>query len=200
MQTQVHDTGYPVSASVPWPTAPLSSPAPVPAGPSARDSNSAGAVPCTASSPARDVPRTASSPGQASCVPSGADSVPPQDSSAATRIAVPLDAAPARPRTGDSSASTPAAVPVTPPTQAVSTPSSTAPAPDLHHASSDAAPAVLPHRTRLQGGIQKPKEFTDNTVRYGNLAESSKPFNLLSTPHWKTAMMDEYSALIRNKT
>jgi hypothetical protein len=49
---------------------------------------------------------------------------------------------------------------------------------------------VLPHRTRLQGGIRQLKKFTDMTVRYGHLAVSCEPFNLeeaLSTPHCKAA-------------
>jgi hypothetical protein len=66
-----------------------------------------------------------------------------------------------------------------------------------------APPQVLPHRTRHQGGIQKPKQYNNVTVRYGHLAVSSEPLNLheaLSTPHWKSAMHDEYAALLRNKT
>jgi hypothetical protein len=66
-----------------------------------------------------------------------------------------------------------------------------------------APPQVLPHRTRLQGGIRKPKQYNDGTVHYGHLAVSSEPLNLheaLSTPHWKSAMHDEYAALLRNKT
>jgi hypothetical protein len=50
---------------------------------------------------------------------------------------------------------------------------------------------------------EKPKEFTDGTVRYGNVAFSSEPLNLheaLTVPHWKMAMNDEHSALMRNKT
>jgi hypothetical protein len=73
--------------------------------------------------------------------------------------------------------------------------------PDQQLSSSGSDQLILPHRTRLQGGIKKPKEFTDGTVRYGNLAGNSEPFNLqeaLSTPHWKSAMQDEYSALMRN--
>jgi hypothetical protein len=45
--------------------------------------------------------------------------------------------------------------------------------------------------------------FTDGTVRYGNLAVLSEPYNLqeaLSVPQWKQAMRDEYIALLQNKT
>jgi hypothetical protein len=61
---------------------------------------------------------------------------------------------------------------------------------------------VLPHCTRLQGGIRKLKAHTDGTVQYGNLAASSEPFILqeaLSILHWQMAMNDEYNALMRNK-
>jgi hypothetical protein len=41
---------------------------------------------------------------------------------------------------------------------------------DIPGSSSTASsPKILPHRTGLQGGIQKPKAFTNGTVRYGNL-------------------------------
>jgi hypothetical protein len=58
---------------------------------------------------------------------------------------------------------------------------------------------IIPHRTRLQGGIGKPKKYTDRTIRYGNLAISSTPLNVqeaLSVPHWKQAMHDELTALL----
>jgi hypothetical protein len=62
---------------------------------------------------------------------------------------------------------------------------------------------VAPPRTHLQDGIQKPKRYIDGTVCYAFLSSSSEPSNLqeaLSTPQWKVAMDDEYSALMRNKT
>jgi hypothetical protein len=89
------------------------------------------------------------------------------------------------------------------PTQDVAPSTCAAPAPAVRHVSPTANQMVLPHRTWLQGGIRKPKEFTDGTVRYGNVAISSEPLNLheaLSVPHWKMRMNDEYIALMRNKT
>jgi hypothetical protein len=89
------------------------------------------------------------------------------------------------------------------PTQDVAPSTCAAPAPAVRHVSPTTDQMVLPHRTRLQGGIRKPKEFTDGTVRYGNVAFSSEPLNLheaLTVPHWKMAMNDEYNALMRNKT
>jgi hypothetical protein len=37
---------------------------------------------------------------------------------------------------------------------------------------------ALPHGTRLQGNIKKPKEFTDDAIRYGYLVISSESLNL----------------------
>jgi hypothetical protein len=85
------------------------------------------------------------------------------------------------------------------PTQDVAPSTCAAPAPAVRHVSPTADQMVLPHRTRLQGGIRKPKEFTDGTVRYGNVAISSEPLNLheaLTVPHWKMAMNDEYITLL----
>jgi histone deacetylase 1/2 len=45
--------------------------------------------------------------------------------------------------------------------------------------------------------------FTDGCVRYGNLATIGEPTNLyeaLENPHWKDAMVKEYSALMKNNT
>jgi hypothetical protein len=64
-------------------------------------------------------------------------------------------------------------------------------------------PSVVAPRTRLQGGIQKPKVYTDGTVRYACLTSSGEPYSLqeaMSTPHWMEAMANEYHALICNKT
>jgi histone deacetylase 1/2 len=58
--------------------------------------------------------------------------------------------------------------------------------------------------TRLQHGIRKPKQYTDGTICYGNLASVfSEPTDLheaLSNPLWKAAMDNEISALMKNKT
>jgi hypothetical protein len=57
--------------------------------------------------------------------------------------------------------------------------------------------------TRLQHGIQKPKTYTDGTVRYGLLAGLDEPTNLheaLQDSRWKSAMNHELEALAKNKT
>jgi hypothetical protein len=88
-------------------------------------------------------------------------------------------------------------------TPAAALPSSTSAAPGsaMQHASPGGVPVILPHLTRLQGGIRKPKEYKDGTIWYGNLAMTSEPFTLqeaLSVPHCKMAMTDEHNALMRN--
>jgi hypothetical protein len=65
----------------------------------------------------------------------------------------------------------------------------------------DPAPAA-PH-THLQAGIHKPKVYFDDTVLYAFSTTSCEPHSLqeaLSTPSWKEAMNDEYTAIMRNKT
>lgn len=57
-------------------------------------------------------------------------------------------------------------------------------------------------RTRGSHGIQKPKQYTDGTVRHGFIV-SSKLNNLdeaFGNSDWKQAMDSEYMALMRNKT
>jgi histone deacetylase 1/2 len=58
--------------------------------------------------------------------------------------------------------------------------------------------------TRLQHGIHKTKVYTNDTIRYGNLASvSPEPTNVseaLSDKNWKHAMDVEYAALMKNKT
>ena len=57
--------------------------------------------------------------------------------------------------------------------------------------------------TRSQKGIRNPKIRTDGTIPYGMLCIAGEPTKLedaLGDPKWKTAMDDEYSALMRNKT
>jgi hypothetical protein len=66
-------------------------------------------------------------------------------------------------------------------------------------------PAVTRPRTRLQDHIVKPKVFTDDTVRYDHLglAMIREPKTLLEAlhdEHWKGAMDEEFSALMKNKT
>lgn len=57
--------------------------------------------------------------------------------------------------------------------------------------------------TRSQSGIRKAKVYTDGTVKYGLITASGEPQNLeeaMTDKNWKSAMDDEYSALMRNKT
>jgi hypothetical protein len=63
-------------------------------------------------------------------------------------------------------------------------------------------PLVVP-RTRLQHGIEKPKTYTDGTIRYGLLTATGEPSTLgeaLDDVRWRDAMNDEYQALMDNKT
>jgi hypothetical protein len=55
----------------------------------------------------------------------------------------------------------------------------------------------------LQGGIHKPKVYTDGTIRYGCLAVIDEPRNLeedFRNKNWKSAMDVEYDALMNNNT
>ena len=64
-------------------------------------------------------------------------------------------------------------------------------------------PSVRRPRTRLQDNIQKPKQFTDGTVRYGLLSEVAEPSSFrdaLNSPKWKAAMFLEFDALMKNRT
>jgi histone deacetylase 1/2 len=53
--------------------------------------------------------------------------------------------------------------------------------------------------THASKGIRKLKSYTDDTVRWGLSAMSAEPANLQDS-HWKEAMDEEYSALMKNKT
>jgi hypothetical protein len=84
--------------------------------------------------------------------------------------------------------STPALPHVPVPSTAVSAPDSMPP-PALH--------------TRLQAGIRKPKIYSDDTVRYGNLTICEEPSTLvdaLADSNWKQAMESKFSALMKNNT
>jgi hypothetical protein len=64
-------------------------------------------------------------------------------------------------------------------------------------------PVPSPPCTRLQDGIQKPKVYSDRTMCYSYFATSGEPYMVqqaLNSPSWKAAMVDEYKALLRNKT
>jgi hypothetical protein len=63
--------------------------------------------------------------------------------------------------------------------------------------------APLRPNTRLQHGIRKPKVYTDGTIRYGLLIFSGEPNHLdeaLGDSRWKSAMDQEYNALLKNNT
>jgi hypothetical protein len=125
---------------------------------------------------------------------------------------VPTSTTPSRPRCatvsvvlvldhGLASYSVPSAAPISRPPDSV--PLSADPATQVPPASTlGHVPAAAP-RTRLQSGIQKPKIFTDGTIRYGNLLMTEEPADVhaaLADPHWKAAMDSEYSGLMRNNT
>ncbi|KAK1629455.1 hypothetical protein QYE76_003770 [Lolium multiflorum] len=58
-------------------------------------------------------------------------------------------------------------------------------------------------RTRLQRGIRNPKQYIDDTVRYGMLSSTGEPHTLteaLNDPNWCKAMEEECNALLENKT
>jgi hypothetical protein len=59
-------------------------------------------------------------------------------------------------------------------------------------------------KTWLQGGIRKPKVYTDGTICYGCLdTAASEPHSIaeaLSNNNWKSAMDEEFSSLMKNKT
>jgi hypothetical protein len=79
----------------------------------------------------------------------------------------------------------------------------------ISHAQAPVVP-VLPVacRTRLQSGITKPKEYTDGTIRYDRIkfgnycstGETSNSTEAFADARWKTAMDEEYSALMKNQT
>lgn len=59
--------------------------------------------------------------------------------------------------------------------------------------------------TRLQHGIQKPKVYTDGTVRWGMVATSveGEPTSVVEAQRdkrWVAAMDSEHQALLENKT
>jgi len=71
--------------------------------------------------------------------------------------------------------------------------------------SSDTAPTLQGSVTRSQRGINKPKVYTDGTVRWCQLVttspdEPSSVTEAQSDPKWVSAMTLEHQALLRNKT
>jgi hypothetical protein len=67
----------------------------------------------------------------------------------------------------------------------------------------DMVPDPAPPCMHLHAGICKPKIFSDGTVCYAYSADSGKPYMVkeaLSSPNMKVTVVDEYIALMRNKT
>jgi histone deacetylase 1/2 len=67
----------------------------------------------------------------------------------------------------------------------------------------DASSSVVPPRTRFQQGIRQPKVRNDGIVRWLLLTSTGETENLneaLTDANWKSAMQDEYDALIANNT
>ena len=69
-------------------------------------------------------------------------------------------------------------------------------------------PVVTRPQTRLQHGIVQPKIITDgripyDKIRFANFCSTGEPESVeeaLGDPRWKTAMDEEFSALLRNNT
>lgn len=79
--------------------------------------------------------------------------------------------------------------------------------PDVPAVPAPPSPAPSPPppgpRTPLQSGIRRPKLRTDGTVPFGLSCTTELPTNFrqaILDPHWKTAMDEEYSALMKNNT
>lgn len=71
------------------------------------------------------------------------------------------------------------------------------------HLAQPALPPPARAHTRSQGGIIKPKVFTDGCVRWGSFCSTGEPQNLgeaLGDHRWKSAMDEEFSALMKNQT
>jgi hypothetical protein len=79
------------------------------------------------------------------------------------------------------------------------------PVPDFSPSISSVPLPAIPVRpsTCLQHGIRKTKVYTDGTIRYGLLISSGEPNHLdeaLGDSRWKSAMDQEYIALLKNNT
>jgi hypothetical protein len=67
----------------------------------------------------------------------------------------------------------------------------------------DPTPEPPRPRIRLQGGIRKPRTYTDGTIRYGMFTSTGEPDNLaeaLGDDRWRQAMNKEHTTLMQNKT
>lgn len=85
----------------------------------------------------------------------------------------------------------------------VSLPGSSAAADPASSAVPPSSPLQRPV-TQLQRGIRQPKQYSDGTIRYGQVAsvsdESPTLKHALNDKNWKNAMDVEFDALLRNKT
>jgi hypothetical protein len=67
----------------------------------------------------------------------------------------------------------------------------------------DSSPEPPRPCTRLQGGIRKPRQYTDGTIRYGMFSSIGELENLaeaLGDEIWRQAMNEEHTSLMQNKT
>lgn len=66
------------------------------------------------------------------------------------------------------------------------------------------APVSHPYGTRLKSNICKPKVRTDGTITYSAVSvpdiEPTSHIAAMKHPLWRQAMIDEFQALIKNKT
>nr|CAD1824304.1 unnamed protein product [Ananas comosus var. bracteatus] len=126
----------------------------------------------------------------------GASAPPPHDGDTCPAAVAPV---PAEGGT-DAAAANPAPSIITPGSSA-SPPLSVEPAPVFTEAvQQETQPRP---RTRLQAGVRKPKVYRDGTIRYGLFTATGEPQSLeeaLGNKNWKSAMDDEYNALMQNKT
>lgn len=76
--------------------------------------------------------------------------------------------------------------------------------PDSVSQPSVAAPVSHPYGTRLKSNICKPKVRTDGTITYSAVSvpdiEPTSHIAAMKHPLWRQAMIDEFQALIKNKT
>jgi hypothetical protein len=139
-------------------------------------------------------PRGGNAPGAHAATPPAAGAMnPPATGGVTVPPAASLPSLPAD--VSSAGSSTPPGSPA-PPSTASMAPASPPPA------SSPVADVPRP-RTRLQGGIVKPKQYTDGCIRWCNACVTGEPSTVqeaLGDPRWKQAMQDEYDALLRNHT
>jgi hypothetical protein len=86
----------------------------------------------------------------------------------------------------------------------LSSSSSVWPAATDQSAAPDAAPPTHGYRTRLSHNLRQPKIRTDGTITYTDVkssnAEPTSHVTALAHPLWRSAMHEEFQALVKNKT